>query len=351
MTLRSAIVAGICVAIWATSGSLPALAADLTVAVPDSRVGAVVNAAIVQAFAKASGLSVAVATTDGTLTAAREAHADAMLTGTAALADGCKDGTFVKLDWKALGGRDRFLPSAASDCGEGAALHSLVLAWNRDKFPAAPSWSEFWDVAKVPGKRGLRHGARSNLEIALLADGVAPADVYTTLRTDAGVERAFRKLDQLKPYLVWWKQDADAAHMLASGDVLMTSAPAAEIIAAERSAAPTQHLDFAIQWDANLTSIESWAILANPAGTNAPGAIAAGRLLAFAADPKQQRALPQLSGIGGADVTANDGLPPDQLSQSPSAPANLAKALIVDDQFWRDNGSKLDKLYEAWLAK
>ena len=45
----------------------------------------------------------------------------------------------------------------------------------------APSWADFWDVAKYPGKRGLRKGVRGNLEIALMADGVAPGDVYKTL--------------------------------------------------------------------------------------------------------------------------------------------------------------------------
>ena len=59
-------------------------------------------------------------------------------------------------------------------------------------------------MAKYPGKRGLRKGVQGNLEIALMADGVAPGDVYRTLRGSDGVARAFRKLDQLKPYLVFW---------------------------------------------------------------------------------------------------------------------------------------------------
>jgi len=37
----------------------------------------------------------------------------------------------------------------------------------------------------------------NNLEWALLADGVAPADVYTTLSTDDGVARALAKLDTI----------------------------------------------------------------------------------------------------------------------------------------------------------
>ncbi len=161
---------------------------------------------------------------------------------------GCDEGLFEKLDWGRIGGKDHYLPAGVSDCGVGAIQQATVLAWDRDKFQATPSWADFWDVAKYPGKRGLREGARTNLEIALLADGVAPGDVYKTLRTEDGVERAFRKLDQLKPYVVWWKTPGDAARILASGEVLLTSAPNGVITAAARA----QNRHFGIQWTGSL---------------------------------------------------------------------------------------------------
>ena len=99
---------------------------------------------------------------------------------------GCASGALRKLDWSAIGGRDRLLPQAGTECGQGAVLRGMVLAWSRDKFSGAPNWADFWDVAKVPGKRGLWRGARGNLEFALIADGVAPSDVYATLRDKPG---------------------------------------------------------------------------------------------------------------------------------------------------------------------
>ena len=44
-------------------------------------------------------------------------------------------------------------------------------------------------MAKYPGKRGLHKGVRGNLEFALMADGVATADVYKTLATSDGVDQ------------------------------------------------------------------------------------------------------------------------------------------------------------------
>ncbi len=342
MSLRSAVVgvmAGVALGGAAHAGSLVA-------ALPDAHLGPALTEAFLLPFTKAAGVPVSVLAFDGTLVAARAGHADLAVLDAPTLFDGCKSGVLAKLDWARLGGRERQLPQTATDCGAGALLLSTVLAWNRDKFPGMPTWAEFWDVAKVPGKRGLHRGARDNLEIALLADGVAPGDIYATLRTDAGVERAFRKLDQLKPYLVWWTEAGEAPRLLASGDVLMTSAAADRVVAAQRSADPQEHHNFALQWAGNVTEVESWAILAG-----SPDAADATRLLAFAADPKAQRALPALGGFGGATIGANDKLPPDLLAASPSTPANLASGLMVDEGFWHDNAAKLDKQFEAWMAK
>src|SRR3546814_1178814 len=84
---------------------------------------------------------------------------------------------------------DDFLPAAVHECGVGAFVWSTVLAYNGKTMKTAPtSWADFWDVKKFPGKRGMRKGARYNLEFALMADGVAPGDVYKTLSAPEGVE-------------------------------------------------------------------------------------------------------------------------------------------------------------------
>ena len=113
---------------------------------------------------------------------------------------GCEEGLYEKLDWAKLGGKDKYMPDAVNDCGVGAIVYSFILAYDGDKIKgdAPKTWADFWNAQKWPGKRALRKGPKTTLEIALMADGVAPKDVYKTLGTDAGVERAFKKLDQLK---------------------------------------------------------------------------------------------------------------------------------------------------------
>jgi putative spermidine/putrescine transport system substrate-binding protein len=244
------------------------------------------------------------------------------------LAAGCSEGLFEKLDWSAIGGKDHYLAQGVSECGVGAALTTLVLAWDRDKFAATPSWADFWDVAKYPGKRGLRKGVRGNLEFALIADGVAPADVYKVLGSSDGVDRAFRKLDQLKPYIVWWQSGAEAAHILSSGDVLLTTAPSGRIVTADR----VDHRNFGIQWTAGLYQVKSWAVV-----KGSPDLRQATQFLYFAGMPAVEARLFENAGIGGLAKGTNEGLSPEMQALSPTNPANLSVAVRIDTGFWHDN--------------
>ncbi len=100
---------------------------------------------------------------------------------------GCKQGLFEKLDSTKIGNLGDSIPGAVSECGVGIFAWSTALAYDASKVNGAPSsWADFWDVKKYPGKRGLRRSAKYTLEIALLADGVAPADVYKVLAVASG---------------------------------------------------------------------------------------------------------------------------------------------------------------------
>lgn len=331
----------------ATFATLPATARELTIVARAGPFQAPLKELFVDPFAKAAGDHVDLQSWTGGLAAVEEAAGwgtpwDLVQVSPAELGPGCAGGLFVRIDWNAIGGRDRYLPQAASDCGVGAFMRSIVLSWDRDKFAGSPTWADFWDVAKYPGKRGLERDVKTNLEIALMADGVAPADVYNTLRSAEGVNRAFRKLDQLRPYLVLWQSETDAIRILGSGAVLMSSAPNDRVTAADRA----QERHFGIQWSGSLYRIDSWAIV-----TGSPHLSAANRFLAFYGTPALQARLPALIAYGPVAKGANAAMPPELRAISPSAPANMAKALQIDAAFWRDNGPKLEQRFEEWLKR
>ena len=258
------------------------------------------------------------------------------------LAAACDNGLLEKHDFGVIGGKHHNLPQGVSDCGVGASTRNIVLAWDRDKFPATPTWADFWDIAKYPGKRGLFKGPRGNLEIALIADGVAPGDAYKILGTSDGVDRAFRKLDQLKPYLVWWRTGEEAEHILSSGDVLMTSAPSNQIAIAARDG----RRNFGMQWTASLNGVRSWAIV-----KGSPNLRQALQFLYFAGTSAIEGRLLDVAGLGGLARDADDLLPPEVTATSPNNPANLSAAIRFDNGFWRDNLAKLGQRFDAWLAQ
>src|SRR5215813_6795383 len=72
------------------------------------------------------------------------------------------------------------------------------LVYRKDKFPngGPQSWADFWDVKKFPGSRCLYDRSFSCLAFALLADGVPTDKLYPM-----DVDRAFRKMSELKPHI------------------------------------------------------------------------------------------------------------------------------------------------------
>ncbi len=329
-------------------------ARDLTVALHDMLAPGALRDSVIRPFADLAAIAIDIQPWEGG-TAALRTRLEAQpgwdvlsLTGAELLA-GCDAGLLEKLDWTALGGRDRLLPGGASECGLGLALRALVLAWDRDKLPAGatPGWAEFGDVVKLPGRRGLRKQPRGTLEVALMADGVPPAEVYRQLRTDAGIDRAFRKLEQLRPYIVWWQDEVEAARLLASGEVLMTTAPSTGIAEAIRQDGRA----FTLQWTGAVTSVVAMAIVrpnSNQAGPNQANAI---RLLAQATDPRTQAALATAAALGPLARGALDTIPPEAQALLPTSPAALGATLPADEAFWRDNLARLAQRFDAWLPR
>ncbi len=333
-------------AAMASAAIWPANAYALNVVARGESAQAAIVETVAPGFTAATDIPLRVDTWDGGLETlkgrAAEGAWDLVQVEPDELAMGCADGSFEKLDWPAIGGKEHYAAMGISDCGVGAAVNNLVLAWDRDKFPAVPTWADFWDVAKIPGKRGLAKSVKGALEFALLADGVAVADVYKTLGTAEGIDRAFRKLDQLKPYIVWWQTAADATKILGSGDVLMTATPSGAIAAAARG----EKRNFGAQFAGSLYEPRYWAAIK---GT--PNLREATQFLYLTGAPSVQIRMFRSNGEIGLARGVNDWLTPDQQALSPTFQGNLTVALRVDNAFWRENLAKLRVRFEAWLAQ
>ena len=73
------------------------------------------------------------------------------------------------------------------------------------------------------------------------------------LSTPEGVDRAFKKLDELSPNLVWWEAGAQPLQLLASGEVAMTSAYNGRITAINKS----EDRKFKVVWPGSIYAAAS----------------------------------------------------------------------------------------------
>ncbi|WP_237215466.1 ABC transporter substrate-binding protein [Falsiroseomonas oryziterrae] len=256
---------------------------------------------------------------------------------------GCEEGLFERLDWDAIGGREAYIPQAVSDCGVGAIYYSFVLAWDRARLREAPrGWADFFDTQRIPGRRALRRGPKTTLEIALLADGVPANEVYSLLATEAGVDRAFRRLDTIRGDVAWWERGSQPPQWLASGEVVMANAYNGRIAAANAN----DGRDFGIVWTQNLYTLDSWVIM-----RGSPNRQRALDFLNFVGQARVQAALPPRIPYGVTARGANALLTRDVLMQLPTAPQNAQSALRIDDRFWLDNIDRLNRRFEAWIGR
>lgn len=267
---------------------------------------------------------------------------DLLIVEGAELQLGCDEGLFEPLDWDAIGGKNVLVPEAVSDCGAGSYVWGTGLAFNTDAVGAnAPvGWADFWDTATWPGKRGLRAGPKTNLEFALLADGVAPDQVYDVLSTSEGLDRAFAKLDEIRDDIQFWDAGAQPMEWLAAGNVVMSSAYNAR---ASRAAAEGRPVGFS--WVNSHYSIDSWVI---PAGS--PHKDLAMEFIAFANSAEPQTRFAELFSYGPTNVAGVANLSPE-LAQRLPAGANIDTAFLSDEVFWTDNIDQISERWNVWVTR
>ena len=256
---------------------------------------------------------------------------------------GCADGMYEPLDWSLIGSKADWLPIGVSECGVGTNIWATMIGYDGDKIADGPkNWADFWDLKKFPGKRGMRKGAKMTLEFALLADGVPLGEIYSVLRAPGGVERAFRKLDEIKANTIWWESGAQVVQLLASGEVAMSMAYWTRVDAFNKA----EKRNLKVVWDQSTYATDSWVILK---GAKDPKA--AMKFIAYASQPENMVKLAELLPSQGLpNKIAAGKLPADVAAQSPALD-NIKNAFPTDVGFWLDNGEDISKRFASWLAR
>jgi len=242
--------------------------------------------------------------------------------------------------------------SFVSECFIPQIVYSTTLGYRNDVFGGNnPSTiADVFDLANFPGKRALEKRPDTNMEWALIADGVPAADVYKVLDTEEGIKRAFAKLDTIKDSVIWWSAGADTPQLLADGEVVMGSTYNGRLFALiEEKKQPV-----AMLWDAQVYDIDGWII---PAGLSEERKARALDYIMFATDT--QRLADQAKYISYGPARASSAplvgmhaeLGIDMAPHMPTDPNNAKNTFLYNYEFWADYRDDIDAKFQAWLAK
>jgi putative spermidine/putrescine transport system substrate-binding protein len=204
------------------------------------------------------------------------------------------------------------------DCYVGGFINSTPLAYRTDAFPdpskAPKSVADFFDTAKFPGQRGILTNVQNGiLEYPLLADGVAPEDLYPL-----DVDRALDKLDTIRD--------------------TTTFAPN---VGALQQAVGAGQVDMFFLSDSRLVPLLD---------QGAPHAAAAAQFLSSLTSPTASAAISQSLGTAPVNTTAQPELTENQLALQVYGPVNTGETVMQDVGWYADNYNDVTTRLTNWLA-
>lgn len=248
----------------------------------------------------------------------------------------CGQGLLEPLDFSVID-REDLDPRFVSDCAVGSFYFSFVLGYNPASFPDAQpaSLADLFDTERFPGKRTFYQWAAPGvIEAALLADGVAPEDLYPL-----DLDRAFAKLDTIKDDIIWWSGGAQSQQLLASGE-----APIGLFWNGRLAAIQADGLDVGIVWEQNITAADALVV---PRG--APNREAAMRFIAHATSPEAQAEFAALTGYAPINLRAPDLMDPAIRATLPDM--QTAMQINADLTYWGEHRDEIAARWYAWQAE
>jgi putative spermidine/putrescine transport system substrate-binding protein len=256
-----------------------------------------------------------------------------------------KQGLLEKIDYSYFDQTtlDQLYEEAKRPFAVGSFYFSVVMAYSTETFPGdsyPKSWAEFWDVKKFPGPRTLTDMSTDGggWEFALLADGVPKDKLYD----NPDIERAFKKLTEIKPHVAkWWRQGQQPPQMLIDKEIVAGSAYNGRIERVKQQGAPV-----AYHWNGGKLYLEYVCI---PKG--APNYENAMKFIAWHTRADKQAAFARAYTNGPVNAKAFDELPDDIKRRAPSYPPNKEKQFFINQDWFADNAERVVERWNKWILE
>jgi putative spermidine/putrescine transport system substrate-binding protein len=214
--------------------------------------------------------------------------------------------------------------------------YGVVLAYNTEQtagqVPAG--WADYFDTAKFPGKRGAWDYSEGGMfEFALMADGVAPGDLYPL-----DLPRASAKLDTIKDDIVFWASGAESQELIGSGEIAMTMIWNGRGWSAKNS----DNKPVEIQWNQQIVTADYLVV---PKGS--PNKDAAMKFIAYTACAEHNAGPSEFIPYG---PTNKNSTPNPAMVNDLSVTNADENSAYFDDVYLIDNFEEIDAAWQAWKA-
>lgn len=245
-----------------------------------------------------------------------------------------KDDLWEPIDTSIVSTKDLIVPGGKDYVG--TFLFAAGIAYDPKRFPEGKypkNFKEFWDVKAFPGRRALRPRVSEMLEIALVADGVPPNQLYPL-----DVERAFRALDRIKPAVRKWTETTpETISLVINNEVDFSYSFITRVIPSQKAG---NSIDMPLEQTVN--AVEYLAVPKFSKNRDA-----AMKYIAFVLRPDRQAEFSNRMFFS----------PNNRLAQTRVAAATQKylpdmenpKNIIINDAWWADNFESLQKRFTAWM--
>jgi putative spermidine/putrescine transport system substrate-binding protein len=251
-----------------------------------------------------------------------------------------REGLAEPIDWSIVK-KDAIPPAALVADGRAIATNVLGtnLCYRTDRFPQGgpKSWADFWDTAKFPGPRSLCiSDPQRTLIYALLADGVPRDQLYPF-----DVDRAFRKLDKIKPHIkVWWREGNQSQQLIRDGEVDMMSIWNARATELKQQGVPIE-----LVWNGAVRSMSTWCVV-----KGAPNRKLAWEFVQFTSQAKPQAEFNTRLYYGPIHPDAFALIPKEIAVQLPTYAENIDVSIKEDDQWEVDHIVPIEERFLQWVS-
>jgi putative spermidine/putrescine transport system substrate-binding protein len=252
---------------------------------------------------------------------------------------GKREKLWASVDYSALGDT-KIYDDARDDSGVGILYWSFNIVFDPARFPVGPTtWAQVWEYARKHPKRVAMWGARPNyvLEAALMADGLAPGQVYPL--TDDKIDRAYAKLAEIKDAVVWYESGAQGGRLFEEKQVDVGMFYGGDAFSLKVDGrAPT------VVWNQGLYTRDYWLVPAN-----APHKQQAIRLIAYAVDAQRQARFAERTGYGPVSPDAVNLLDETSRTRMTSLEPQKSQQLSYDYTWWGENDDAQLERWTTWL--